>query len=162
MRFRNENLTWSAWQPFTTTVNWSTSPGNGWKTVSAEVYNGGSTYVITDTIYLNASPASMPVVNLRNAPPVVTLSWGHATVNLWYEVYRSSTQPYLVPGQPGAGPVSPALPPPLTGTTVTFDDSTALPNVSYFYLVRAVAGDGLMNADSPPIGRFMFGLVPGG
>ena len=52
MRLRNENGTWSAWQPFATDTAWQLSSGNGTKTVNAEVRSGATVYVSSDTIIL--------------------------------------------------------------------------------------------------------------
>lgn len=71
MRFRNENGTWSAWQPYAANVNWTLSSGNGAKTVYAEIKDGsGTVRSASDTIMLNAAVVE----------PIITLSPGTMTV----------------------------------------------------------------------------------
>ncbi len=61
MRFRNEDGTWSAWQPYAANVNWTLSNGNGLKTVNAEIRDGGGEVrSASDTIMLN-SPIVEPI-----------------------------------------------------------------------------------------------------
>jgi uncharacterized protein YkwD len=52
MRMRNENGTWSAWQPFAADVDWQLSVGNGVKSVSVEMRSGATVYGSFDTITL--------------------------------------------------------------------------------------------------------------
>lgn len=52
MRLRNENGTWSAWQPFAASIAWQLSSGNGVKTVNAEMRSGATVYASSDTIHL--------------------------------------------------------------------------------------------------------------
>lgn len=160
MRFSNDGLAWSPWQPFTTTQVWNLSPGSGLKTVYAQVYNGAVTYVVSDTVYLNApGPAAVIVGIGRDPAPVLT--WEHQTLNLWYDVYRSTTNPYFIPGTGDAVLTGPAIPAPWSGSKVTFHDISAVLNGIYFYVVRAVAGDGETTVDSNRISYFAFGLVAG-
>jgi uncharacterized protein YkwD len=160
MRFSNDGVTWADWRPFTTTVAWALSPGNGIKTVYGQVYNGATTYVISDTIWLNAPPPIAPSVAISDVSPV-TLSWQHQAVDLWYDVYRSGANPYFTPGGADAELVGAHVPAPASGSTIAFDDSASAPDQTCFYQVRAVAGDGQTTADSNRVGRFAFGLTPG-
>ncbi|MEX1312442.1 MAG: CAP domain-containing protein [Candidatus Sulfomarinibacteraceae bacterium] len=52
MRMRNENGTWSSWQPFATDTSWQLSAGNGVKTVNVEMRIGATVYGSFDTITL--------------------------------------------------------------------------------------------------------------
>ena len=52
MRFRNEDGSWSNWQPYTPDLNWTLSAGSGEKTVHAEIRNGGTLRSASDTIFL--------------------------------------------------------------------------------------------------------------
>jgi len=52
MRMRNENGTWSAWQPFAADTGWQLSAGNGVKTVHVEMRSGATVYASSDTITL--------------------------------------------------------------------------------------------------------------
>ncbi len=66
MRFQNESDPWSAWEPFQTDRAWALSPGNGLKTVHAELRNGsGTIYPASDTIWLDdpggPSPTPSPL-----------------------------------------------------------------------------------------------------
>lgn len=71
MRFRNENGTWSNWQPYTANVNWTLSSGNGSKVVYAEIRDGtGEVRSASDTIMLNATVVA-PTIGL--APEVITV-----------------------------------------------------------------------------------------
>jgi uncharacterized protein YkwD len=161
MRFRNEDAAWSAWQPFAMTARWATSPGNGPKTIYAEVYNASTTYVVNDTIYLNAPLPVSPAVGISNTPTAVSLIWVHQAADLRYDIYRAADHPYFAPGSDDSNLVGAVNSPPADGSAVTFLDSTAVFGRSYFYLVRATAGDGQTIADSNRTGRVAFVLVPG-
>ena len=52
MCFRNETAAWSAWEPYTTSKNWTLSAGRGLKTVGLKVRNIAlqESSIITDTI----------------------------------------------------------------------------------------------------------------
>jgi hypothetical protein len=52
MRLRNESNPWSAWQPFAADTTWQLSPGDGVKTVHAEMRTGGAVTASSDTIHL--------------------------------------------------------------------------------------------------------------
>ena len=57
MRFSNDNLTWTAWQAYATTKNWTLSPGEGTKTVYVQ-FKDNAGYVSTsysNTIILETS-----------------------------------------------------------------------------------------------------------
>ncbi len=71
VRLRNENGFWSAWQPFTSDLNWTLSSGNGLKMVFMELSSGvngaGVIHSASDTIWLQA----------LNTPTAVTSSLPH-------------------------------------------------------------------------------------
>ncbi|MCX6029784.1 MAG: CAP domain-containing protein [Chloroflexi bacterium] len=160
VRFSNDGSAWSVWQPFMTTVSWALSPGNGAKTVYGQVYDGASTYVVSDTIWLNAPPPVSPAVTISSTG-VVTLTWPHQAADLWYDAYRSTVNPYFTPGGADSNLVGPIIPAPASGATVIFVDGAVVPEGIYFYQVQAVAGDGQTIADSNRTGRFVFSLTPG-
>lgn len=52
MRLRNEGGAWTDWLPFAANTSWQLSPGNGTKTVTAEMRSGTTVVTATDTIIL--------------------------------------------------------------------------------------------------------------
>ena len=52
MRLRNDNGAWSAWLPFSNDTAWQLSPGNGVKTVHAEMRSGSTVAAASDDIVL--------------------------------------------------------------------------------------------------------------
>lgn len=52
MRLRNDNGTWSTWLPFSNDAVWQLSPGNGVKTVHAEMRSGSTVIAASDAIIL--------------------------------------------------------------------------------------------------------------
>ncbi len=52
LRLRNESGAWTDWQPFAADTPWQLSPGNGTKTVTAEMRSGATVVSATDTIIL--------------------------------------------------------------------------------------------------------------
>jgi len=55
MRFSNNHSTWSSWQSFSSTRQWSLSSGNGVKTVWAQLRNGGTVREASDTILFSGA-----------------------------------------------------------------------------------------------------------
>lgn len=55
VRLRNENGTWTAWQPYAADVSWQLSPGNGTKTVNVEMRTGSNVRSSSDTIILEGT-----------------------------------------------------------------------------------------------------------
>lgn len=158
MRFSNDGTTWSEWQPHSTDVTWDLSVGNGQKTVYGQVSAGGTTYSAQDSIWLDASPSVAPDVDIAQANPGVELAWRHTTANWLYEIYRSATQPHFAPSAGDAELIGTEPAPPADDDTVTFTDSAAATDASY-YLVRAIAGDGITPADSNRVGRFDYAMA---
>jgi hypothetical protein len=117
--------------------------------------------VVNDTIYLNAPLPVSPAVGISNTPTAVSLIWVHQAADLRYDIYRAADHPYFAPGSDDSNLVGAVNSPPADGSAVTFLDSTAGFGRSYFYLVRATAGDGQTIADSNRTGRVAFVLVPG-
>lgn len=67
MRFSNDHSTWSSWQPFSSTRQWSLGSGNGLKTVWAQLRNGGTVREASDTIlFSGACTAGQDQVELTN------------------------------------------------------------------------------------------------
>jgi uncharacterized protein YkwD len=155
MRFSNDAATGGGWIGFANDAPWRLSAGNGVKTVYAEVKNGASSYVVSDTIWLQAPPPLAPVVSI-SGNVVVYLAWPHEDVNLWYNVYRSGATPYFAIGDVGVTLIGSELAPPVGGEMIFQDDPTA--SGAFFYLVEAVAGDGETAAESNCIGWFRFDL----
>jgi uncharacterized protein YkwD len=52
MRLRNDDGTWTGWQPFHSTLSWTLAPGRGDHTVWAELRDGSLTATTSDSIYL--------------------------------------------------------------------------------------------------------------
>lgn len=52
MRLRNEDGSWTAWQPYNADVPWTLSAGSGAKTVQVELRNGSTVRTASDTIIL--------------------------------------------------------------------------------------------------------------
>ncbi|HEY53670.1 MAG TPA: CAP domain-containing protein [Caldilineae bacterium] len=160
MRFRNEAGAWSAWESFANAKAWTLSPGNGAKTVHVEVSTGSTTYANSDDILLDAPPPVEPPVTITENI-YITLVWDHYDQNISYDVYRGDSAPYFAPGDGSDEHIASEIPPPATGTTVEFDDTTALPSSDYFYQVQALGGDDVSRATSNRVGRMVFALTPG-
>ncbi|MCB9422278.1 MAG: CAP domain-containing protein [Ardenticatenaceae bacterium] len=106
MRFRNENGTWSAWQPYAANVNWTLSSGNGAKTVYAEIKNGtGEVRSASDTIMLNVTVVE-PIIGL--APDTITVlrETGSTTPQqITLQISNGGTEPlnWSIAEQPAVG-----------------------------------------------------------
>jgi hypothetical protein len=50
MRIRNENGSWTSWEPFSANVTWQLSSGSGTKEVFVEIRRGGTVRAASDTI----------------------------------------------------------------------------------------------------------------
>ena len=157
MRFRNEEEDWSAWESFTTDKSWRLSPGNGEKQVSVEIRAGSTTYLATDFIILDAPGPQPPPVTLSQMT-YLTIMWLHHADNLWYEVFRSASDPHLVPAT--SEHIGIEISPPANGDAVQLEDTSALDDTTYFYLVQSVGKDG-NRAEGNRSGRFTFSLKPG-
>lgn len=55
MRFSNDGVSYSAWQPYTPDKSWDLSTGNGTKTVYAQLRNSGTVRQSVDQIYLDGT-----------------------------------------------------------------------------------------------------------
>lgn len=60
MRLQNEDGVWSAWQSYATALNWSLTAGNGSKTVTVELRNGGTVRSASDSIELTGQTDPEP------------------------------------------------------------------------------------------------------
>jgi hypothetical protein len=71
MRFSNDSTTWSPWEPFASTKAWSTTPGDGLKTVYARFKDVAENVsgTVSDTITVDTSP-----------PPIVSFSTTNFTI----------------------------------------------------------------------------------
>lgn len=94
-------------------------------------------------------------------PHVTADSLGNSVTVTSYEVWRSTKAYFaLESGAPATIRLPDALPP--FGSTVSTDDGGVLTGgISYYYLIRAVAGSAV-SAPSNQVGTFSFGIVPGG
>ena len=160
MRFRNENGVWSGWETYASDKAWTLSPGNGDKTVHVEVSTDSNTYANSDDILLDAPPPVTPPVTISENTFIV-LVWNHNDTNISYDVFRSSEAPYFTPGGEDSEQVGFDIPPPESGSTVEFEDASALPESDYFYLVQALGGDGESRTSGNRVGRVVFTLAPG-
>ncbi|MBK8984534.1 MAG: hypothetical protein IPM39_00395 [Chloroflexi bacterium] len=96
MRFRNENGSWAAWQPFAAASSWQLSSGSGQKTVYAEIRNGSTVRSANDAIWLN-----LPVVE----PPVLTVSPTAVSFALQHDGPQTQTRTLLI-GNSGGEPLT--------------------------------------------------------
>lgn len=72
IRFSENALDWSPYESWSPTKQIILSPGNGSKTLYAQITNGSSTLTVSDTIYLNESQAaSAPDYSSRVYVPLV-------------------------------------------------------------------------------------------
>ncbi|MCB0033577.1 MAG: hypothetical protein KDE51_06155 [Anaerolineales bacterium] len=62
MRFKNENGSWSPWQPYHENTSWILSAGDGVKTVHSQIVRGGEVYEASDTIVLNEANPLPPTL----------------------------------------------------------------------------------------------------
>jgi uncharacterized protein YkwD len=74
MRFSNDVVTWSAWEPYDPNKTWTLSGGAGTKTVYAQIRNGFSLQA-SDTIYLDTPCTATANVDVPNQTVTGTASW---------------------------------------------------------------------------------------
>jgi len=89
MRFRNEDGAWSSWMPYAADVNWTLSPGNGVKTVNAELRNGATVLSASDEIVLDAPVTAVPggdAPGSRSGLPAVFPNPFTASATIAYEL----------------------------------------------------------------------------
>jgi hypothetical protein len=55
MRFCNAGRFWSDWMPYSPDASWTLTGGNGVKTILAEIRQGDTVRMVSDTIFLNES-----------------------------------------------------------------------------------------------------------
>lgn len=104
MRLKNDNGSWSNWQPFQPSFNWTMGSGGGTHTVAAELNTGSTTVSTSDTIvligpslgnvpdslmftYSNADQYLMPAastVTPLNTSSSDTLTWNLSTEGAWF------------------------------------------------------------------------------
>ncbi len=63
MRFSNDNVTWSAWEPYNAAKAWSLSGGIGVKTVYCQLRKDGEIRTESDTIVVTSSPEVDPTIS---------------------------------------------------------------------------------------------------
>lgn len=59
MRLRNDDGSWTGWQPFQSTLSWTLPGGSGEHTVWVELYDGSQTKLSSDSIVLTTSAPSL-------------------------------------------------------------------------------------------------------
>ena len=81
MQFSNDDVIWSAWQPYATTATWQLTPGDGTKTVHARYrdHAGNTSIVATTTILLDQTP---PVGTVALSPDTMRAGTFPRTVTL--------------------------------------------------------------------------------
>ena len=91
MRLRNDDGTWTGWQPFQSAMSWTLAPGRGDHTVWAELRDGSLTTTTSDSIYLEvASPV------LGDLPGSLAFHYNHWNGRLVPSMYE------LVPENAGS------------------------------------------------------------
>lgn len=137
------------------TVTWTPDSGGAYQV---------SDHGVLSAMLANLTPAA-PMVSIALSGTDVVLTWPPVTQDVngnpvtvsRYEIWRSLSA-YCVPGDA-------ACPTPLVadhpGSPFT-DVGAAATATPYFYQVRAVSGAGMASAASNRVGKFGFGLEPGG
>jgi hypothetical protein len=77
MRFSNDNITWTSWEPYSNTRTWILKPGDGLKYVYVQFRDnaGIMSQVYYATIMLDTTPPVVNVVGLQIYDTRVTISW---------------------------------------------------------------------------------------
>lgn len=136
MRFSNDGVTYTGWEPYAASKTWVIPAGDGSKTVYAEFrdLNGNSSLPMTDTITLDTVPpsasASSPASVLGHS---FTVSWSGSDAS-------SGIASYDVQYREGAGGVWTDWLAGATATSAVFGPSLPLPVMSdqvYYFRVRA-------------------------
>jgi len=86
MRLRNDKGSWTAWQPFRSTLDWTLRSAGGTRTVWVELRSGNQTATSSDMIYLTA-PAT-----LGNLPDAVEFTYSIPDGQLFPRSYRVEPQ----------------------------------------------------------------------
>jgi hypothetical protein len=111
---------------------------------------------------------SVSVITTPMAPNVVItasgedvqLMWPHLAANASYEVWRDVV-PYFDPDYPNAETILlDVITPDTRNSNVTYVDTSGLPNMSYFYLIRGKNG-GITSDNSNRVGKFVRSIGPG-
>jgi hypothetical protein len=84
MRLRNDNGSWTDWQPFQTTLDWMLGGGRGDHTVWVEMRDGGDSTVSSDDIYLDADP------ELGNLPDALGFAYSIPEEALLFDDYQAT------------------------------------------------------------------------
>ena len=159
MRFSNDGVDWSAWEPYAAERVWDLSPGNGSKTVYSEVTHSAHTYTAEDDILLAAPAPSTPEVGIDGGTSAVTLSWLHVSPNVQYDVFCSAEDPYFDAGDPQVAHIGIDLLPPGNGAPMALVDDALSGQENYHYVVLATGPDGASVALSNRLARYSFALT---
>jgi len=101
MRFSNDNVTWSSWQPYATTRSWTLSAGNGTKTVYAQFRDGALNVsaTVSDTITLTNTTATLAFVwhppDWAEAHLRVKNASGTTIIDTWVDGYGADLDLYV-------------------------------------------------------------------
>lgn len=142
---------------YTPTITWTFDDRRVvWVQLSDSVGNWAEPYPAYAAPAL-APQAPVTTITMMDGP---TLTWTHLEANSYYQVWRD-TVPYFDPTAPTADTVKlDDVYPPLGGT-MTYTDTTADPNLTYYYAVVGVNALGQTSGPSNYVGVFRFGLSPG-
>lgn len=94
MRFSNDGITWSGWEPNISTKSWTLSSGDGSKTVYMQLKDtaGNLSNVFSDTIVLDTTPPVITgVANSGGYNTDVTISFNEGTATLNGALFTSGT-----------------------------------------------------------------------
>jgi len=77
MRFSNDNITWTSWEPYSNTRTWILKPGDGLKYVYVQFRDNAGTMsqVYYATIMLDTTPPVVNILGLQIYDTRVTISW---------------------------------------------------------------------------------------
>jgi PKD repeat protein len=92
MRFANDGVTWTAWEPYGITRLWTLAPGNGVKTVSAQFRDAAGNTSATATASIQLDTSLPPTVRLVST----NLSESAGTATILANLDRSYSQPVSV------------------------------------------------------------------
>ncbi len=75
MRFSNDGVAWSSWEPYNPNRAWNLAPGNGLKTVYAQIRRGATVLSASDTILLAAECTGPDTIELTDQTISTTQTW---------------------------------------------------------------------------------------
>ncbi len=136
MKFSNDNVNWSSWQPFASTKNWALSPSDGTKSVYVQYLdNAGNPSIVYSALITLDLPISAPM-NIEVQNPTVkgqlVVTWTKPTDSdlNHIHIYRSTI----------AGTLGTLVADNQTG--ITWTDTDLASQTRYYYTVKAVDNAG--------------------